>query len=101
MLECLAITSGSRNETHAEEWLAMEVKALHGIYHCQTEEVDGIKKSYWWLQKVILKDSTKELNTAAQEQALSLEFEIHQIRQDPSCSCRENLEARAILDKHL
>lgn len=79
-----------QQKVNAEEWLAMEVKPLHDTCHCQMEEVDYIKKFFWWLQKPRWKDSTRELITAAQAQALSLEFKIHQTRQDLSCRlCKE------------
>lgn len=48
-----------------------EEKPLHAMDHCQIEEVAGIRKSYHWLEKAILKDSTDVLSMAAQVQALS------------------------------
>lgn len=44
-------------------------KPLYGMYHRQIEEVADIKKSYQWLEKAGLKDSTEALIMAAQEQA--------------------------------
>jgi len=46
-------------------------KPLHDMYHQQIEEVTDIEKSYQWLQKAGLKDSTEALTMAAREQALS------------------------------
>ncbi|CAK6954711.1 zinc-binding domain-containing protein%2C partial [Scomber scombrus] len=53
-----------------------------------TEEVADIKKSYQWLEKTGLKDSTEELIVAAQEQALStrsIKAGVYHTRQDPRC----------------
>ena len=41
-------------------------KSLHGMYHCQIEEVADIKKSYQWLENAGLTDSTEALIMAAQ-----------------------------------
>ena len=66
----------------------MEGQPPHGMYHRQIEEVADIKKSYQWLEKAGLKDSTEALIMAAQEQALStrsIEVGIYHTRQDPRC----------------
>ena len=58
------------------------------MYHQQTEEVADITKSYQWLEKAGLKDSTEELIMAAQEQALSkrsIRAGVYNTRQDPRC----------------
>uniref|UniRef100_A0A7N8XHF5 Reverse transcriptase domain-containing protein n=1 Tax=Mastacembelus armatus TaxID=205130 RepID=A0A7N8XHF5_9TELE len=63
-------------------------KPLHGMYHRQIQEVADIEKSYRWLEKAGLKDSTEALIVAAQEQALStrsIEAGIYHTRQDPRC----------------
>ncbi|KAK7877546.1 hypothetical protein WMY93_031734 [Mugilogobius chulae] len=70
----------------------MEDKSLHGMYHRNTEVAD-LKKSYQWLERAGLKDSTEALILAAQEQALStrtIEAQIYHTRQDPRCRlCKE------------
>uniref|UniRef100_A0A669EZW7 Reverse transcriptase domain-containing protein n=1 Tax=Oreochromis niloticus TaxID=8128 RepID=A0A669EZW7_ORENI len=63
-------------------------RPLHGMYHRQIEEVADIQKSYQWLDKAGLKDSTEALIMAAQEQALStrsIEAGVYHTRQDPRC----------------
>ena len=58
------------------------------MYHQQIEEVADIVKTYQWLEKAALKDSTEALIMAAQEQALntrSIEARIYHSRQDPRC----------------
>ncbi|KAM9816571.1 carbohydrate sulfotransferase 6 isoform X4 [Syngnathus typhle] len=79
-----------------EEWLetpSWEDKPLHGMYHRQISEVAYVKKSYQWLEKARLKDSTEALIMAAQEQALNtraIEAKIYHTRQDPRCRlCKE------------
>lgn len=52
------------NTTAGTSWAD---KALHGFYHCQFEEVADVRKSYQWLKKTGLKDSTEALIMAAQE----------------------------------
>jgi len=54
-----------------EEEPSKKDKPLHSMYHRQIEVVPDIEKSYQWLEKAGLKDSTEALNVAAQEQALS------------------------------
>uniref|UniRef100_A0A087XGF1 Reverse transcriptase zinc-binding domain-containing protein n=2 Tax=Poecilia formosa TaxID=48698 RepID=A0A087XGF1_POEFO len=55
-----------------------------------------IRKSYQWLEKAGLKDSTEALILAAQEQALNtraIEAQIYHTRQDPRCRlCKEASE---------
>ncbi|TWW69252.1 hypothetical protein D4764_18G0000580 [Takifugu flavidus] len=58
--------------------------------HRQTEEVADIEKTYQWLEKAGLKDSTEALLMAAQEQALntrSIEARVDHTRQDPRNIC--------------
>ncbi|XP_051929435.1 uncharacterized protein LOC127605701 [Hippocampus zosterae] len=65
-----------------------EDKSLHGMYHRTITEVADLKKSYQWLERAGLKDSTEALILAAQEQALStraIEAQIYHTRQDPRC----------------
>ncbi|KAI3377065.1 hypothetical protein L3Q82_000275 [Scortum barcoo] len=68
-------------------------KPLHGMYHRQIEEVPDIRKSYQWLEKAGLKDSTEVLIMVAQEPALStrvIEARVYHTRQDPRCRlCKE------------
>ena len=59
------------DDAEEEEEPSWRDKPLHGMYHRQIEEVADIKKSYQWLEKAGLKDSTEALIMAAQEQALS------------------------------
>ena len=61
-------------------------KPLHSTCHQQIEEVADINKSFQWLEKAGLKDSTEALIVAAQEQALStrsIEAGVYRSRQDP------------------
>ncbi|TWW61005.1 hypothetical protein D4764_05G0010950 [Takifugu flavidus] len=46
-------------------------KPPHGMYHRQIEEAADIEKTYQWLEKVGLKDSTEALLMAAHDQALN------------------------------
>ena len=66
------------------------------MYHRQISEVADLGKSYQWLEKAGLKDSTEALIMAAQEQALStrsVEAGIYKTRQDPRCRlCKEHPE---------
>ncbi len=48
------------NNAEEEDESSWRDKPLHGIYHRRTEEVDDNKKSYKWLEKAGLKDSTQE-----------------------------------------
>ncbi|XP_054913489.1 uncharacterized protein LOC129377515 [Poeciliopsis prolifica] len=63
------------------------------MYHQQITQVADISKSYQWLEKAGLKDSTEALILAAQEQALNtraIEAQIYHTRQDPRCRlCKE------------
>jgi len=45
------------------------------MYHGKTEDPAAMKKSYRWLEKAGLKDSTEALIMAAQQQALSIRAE--------------------------
>ncbi|TWW77408.1 Cytoplasmic dynein 2 heavy chain 1 [Takifugu flavidus] len=70
------------------EGLSWKDKPMHGMYHRQIEEVADIEKTYQWLTKAGLKDSTEALIMAAQEQALStraIEARVYHTRQDPRC----------------
>ncbi|KAK7877340.1 hypothetical protein WMY93_031944 [Mugilogobius chulae] len=74
-----------------EEEPSWEDKPLHGMYHRNITEVADLKKSYQWLERAGLKDSTEALILAAQEQALStraIEAQIYHTRQDPRCRSR-------------
>ncbi|KAF7640632.1 hypothetical protein LDENG_00028300 [Lucifuga dentata] len=67
-----------------QEETSWKTKPLNGMYHRQT--VADITKSYQWLEKAGLKDSTEALIMAAQEQALrtrSIEAGVYHSRQDP------------------
>ncbi|CAL9694852.1 unnamed protein product [Knipowitschia caucasica] len=82
-----------RDEEVLEESPSWENKPLHGMYHRSITEVADLKKSYQWLEKAGLQDSTEALIMAAQEQALStraIEAQIYHTRQDPRCRlCKE------------
>ncbi|XP_051931065.1 uncharacterized protein LOC127607055 [Hippocampus zosterae] len=89
--ECLR-QWGTEDEA-LEEGPSWEDKPLHGMYHRTITEVADLKKSYQWLERTGLKDSTEALILAAQEQALStraIEAQIYHTRQDPRCRlCKE------------
>uniref|UniRef100_A0A3P9JW03 Protein kinase domain-containing protein n=1 Tax=Oryzias latipes TaxID=8090 RepID=A0A3P9JW03_ORYLA len=73
-------------DTVLEDRSSWEDKSLHGMYHRTITEVADIKKSYQWLERAGLQDSTEALILAAQEQALStraIEAQIYHTRQDP------------------
>ncbi|XP_051920732.1 uncharacterized protein LOC127600296 isoform X1 [Hippocampus zosterae] len=92
--ECLR-QWGTEDEA-LEEGPSWEGKPLHGMYHRTITEVADLKKSYQWLERAGLKDSTEALILAAQEQALStraIEAQIYHTRQDPRCRCRLCKEA--------
>ncbi len=75
---------------HKEDESSWRDKLLHSMYHCQIEEVADIKKFYQWLEKAGLKDSTKALIMAAQEQALStrsMDAGVYHTRQNLRSSC--------------
>ena len=58
------------------------------MYRRQIEEVADIEKSYQWLEKVGLKDSTEALIMATQEQTLctkAIVAGVYHIRQDSRC----------------
>uniref|UniRef100_A0A3B3HR86 Carbohydrate sulfotransferase n=1 Tax=Oryzias latipes TaxID=8090 RepID=A0A3B3HR86_ORYLA len=80
-------------DTMLEDRSSWEDKPLHGMYHWTITEVADIKKSYQWLERAGLQDSTEALILAAQEQALStraIEAQIYHTRQDPRCRlCKE------------
>ena len=74
------------DDAEEEEKPSWRNKPLHGMYHQQIDEVVDIKKTYQWLEKAGLKDSTEALIMAAQEQELStrsVEAGIYHTRQDP------------------
>lgn len=65
-----------------------EDKPLYDMYHRNINEVADFRKSYQWLDKSGLKNSTEVLIMAAKEQALStrtIEAQIYHSRQDPRC----------------
>ena len=88
--ECLRQWGTEDEVLEVPSW---EDKPLHGMYHRNITEVAAIKKSYQWLDRAGLKDSTEALIMAAQEQALStraIEAQIYHTRQDPRCRlCKE------------
>ena len=59
-----------RGTDDQSEEMPSHSKALHGMYHRQIVEMADIRKSYQWLKKAGLTDSTESLILAAQEQAL-------------------------------
>ncbi|TWW67382.1 hypothetical protein D4764_02G0004230 [Takifugu flavidus] len=84
--ECLRQQKPTKEEE--PEGLSWKDKPMHGMYHRQIEEVADIEKTYQWLTKAGLKDSTEALIMAAQEQALStraIEARVYHTRQDPRC----------------
>ena len=84
--ECLRQLKPNMEEE--PEGLSRTDKPLHGMYHLQTEEMADIRKTYQWLEKDGLKDSTETLIMAAEEQALntrSMEAGVYHTRQDPRC----------------
>ncbi|TWW77705.1 hypothetical protein D4764_12G0010950 [Takifugu flavidus] len=88
--ECLRQQKPTKEEE--PEGLSWKDKPLHGMYHQQIEEVADIEKTYQWLTKAGLKDSTEALIMAAQEQALStraIEARVYHTRQDPRNICTE------------
>lgn len=89
--ECLRQQKPNKEEGPEEP--SWKDKPLHGMYHRQIEEVADIEKTYQWLEKAGLKDSTEALIMAAQEQALntrSIEAGVYHTRQDPRCRlCKE------------
>ena len=80
-------------EDEVQEEPSWQDKPLHGMYHRNITEVADLKKSYQWLERAGLKDSTEALIMAAQEQALNtraIEAQIYHTRQDPRCRlCKE------------
>ena len=66
--ECLR--QQQRGTDDQPEEMPWHSKALHGMYHRQIVEVADIRKSYQWLEKAGLADSTEALILAAQKQAL-------------------------------
>ncbi|XP_024121103.1 uncharacterized protein LOC112142083 [Oryzias melastigma] len=76
-----------------EDRASWEDKPLHGMYHRTITDVADIKKSYQWLERAGLQDSTEALILAAQEQTLNtsaIEAQIYHTRQDPRCRlCKE------------
>ncbi|TWW69211.1 hypothetical protein D4764_18G0000170 [Takifugu flavidus] len=84
--ECLRQQKPTKEEE--PEGLSWKDKPMHGMYHRQIEEVADIEKTYQWVTKAGLKDSTEALLMAAQEQALStraIEARVYHTRQDPRC----------------
>ena len=92
--ECLR--QQQRGTDDQPEEMPLHSKALHGMYHRQIVEVADIRKSYQWLEKAGLTDSTEALILAAQEQALgtrSIEAGVYHTRQDPRCRlCKDASE---------
>ncbi|XP_051911362.1 uncharacterized protein LOC127593748 [Hippocampus zosterae] len=89
--ECLR-QWGTEDE-ELEEGPSWEDKPLHRKYHRTITEMADLKKSYQWLERASLRDSTEALILAAQEQALStraIDAQIYHTRQDPMCRlCKE------------
>ncbi|XP_076610522.1 uncharacterized protein LOC143335176 [Chaetodon auriga] len=78
--ECLRQQKPSQEEPEGLAWTDKP--------HRQLEEVADITKTYQWLEKAGLNDSTEALIIAAQEQALntrSIEAGIYHSRQNPRC----------------
>ena len=71
-------------------------KPWDGMYHRQIVEVADIRKSYQWLEKAGLTDSTEALILAAQEQAPGtrwIEAGVYHTRQDIRCRlCKDASE---------
>ena len=92
--ECLR-QWGTEDEEVQEE-PSRQDKPLHGMYHRNITKVADINKSYQWLERAGLKDSTEALIMAAQEKALNtraIEAQIYHTRQDPRCRlCKESAE---------
>ena len=92
--ECLRQQKPSRDEE--PEGPSWKDKPLHGMYHRQMKEVSDMEKTYQWMEKAGLKDSTEALLMAAQEQALNtraIEAGVYHTRPDPRCRrCREEPE---------
>ncbi|KAF7652027.1 hypothetical protein LDENG_00102410 [Lucifuga dentata] len=89
--ECLRQQKTEGDEEQEET--SWKTKPLHGMYYQQIEGVADIMKSYQWLEKAGLKDSTEALIMAAQEQALStrsIEAGVYHSRQDPWCRLRQS-----------
>ncbi|TWW61002.1 hypothetical protein D4764_05G0010920 [Takifugu flavidus] len=81
--ECLRQQKPTKEEE--PEGLSWKDKPMHGMYHRQIEEVADIEKTYQWLTKAGLKDSTEALLMAVQEQALStraIEARVYHTRQE-------------------
>ena len=57
LIECLKEQKPSE-EKEEEERSSWRNKPLHRMYHQQIEEVADIKKTYQWLEKAGLRDST-------------------------------------------
>ncbi|CAJ1059649.1 uncharacterized protein LOC127604228 [Xyrichtys novacula] len=92
--ECLRQWKLSGKEEPEEP--SWEEKTLLGMYHRQIAEVADMSKSYQWLERAGLKDSTEALIMGAQEQALSaraIKAQLYHTRQDPRCKlCKEGPE---------
>ena len=92
--ECLK--QQQRGADDQAEEVPWHSKVLHGMYHRQIVEVADIGKSYQWLEKAGLTDSTDALILAAHEQALGtrwIEAGVYHTRQDPRCRlCKEASE---------
>ena len=74
------------NEKDEEERPSWKDKPLYGLY--QIEEGADIKRTYQWLEKAGLRDSSEALIMAVQAQALntrSIEARVYSTRQDPRC----------------
>ncbi|KAJ4928215.1 hypothetical protein JOQ06_016009 [Pogonophryne albipinna] len=67
----MAQAAQTDKEAEGEEEPLWKVRPLHGIYRRQTEGVADIDKSYQWLKKAGLNNSTEALIMAEGEQALS------------------------------
>ena len=92
----LILEEEKKKEEEEEQEPSWKDRPLHGMYHRQIEGVADIEKSYQWLDKAGLTDSTEALIMAAQEQAVStrsIEAGVYHTRQDSRCKlCRDALE---------
>ena len=66
----------------------------HGTYHQQTEDVADIKKTYQWLERAGLRDSTEAVIMAAREQVLNtrlIEVGVYHTRHDQRSRLRKGV----------
>ena len=67
-------------EKEGEERPSWRDKALYRMYNPQIADVADIEKTYQWLQKAVLSDSTE-----AQSTKNLIKSRYYHTRQDPSC----------------